>query len=264
MKLALAFIDLDDTLLGNDKRISAENRQALRRLQEAGVHPVLASGRHIKSMRQIATELPEIEWLISMQGGLVTDTTGENVLFEALLPKNTVRQVVDLGVDRGYTVMIYSREHIFANPAGAYVELYTRLSGHRPTVLNPYELVREDVFKVLWLEQEDRIAAVADMVELAQLDAYLVRTQDEIFEFMPKHANKGAAAAALAQHLGVAPEACVAFGDGNNDVPMLEWAGESVAMDHGWQDAKTAARHVTPAGVPNSAFARGVELLLGS
>lgn len=68
----------------------------------------------------------------------------------------------------------------------------------------------------------------------------------------------------VAEKLGIAREEVVAFGDGNNDVPVLEWAGFSVAMDHGREAARRVATKVTPLGPPNEAFARAVEIVLGS
>ena len=54
----------------------------------------------------------------------------------------------------------------------------------------------------------------------------------------------------------------VAFGDGENDVPMFDWAGMSVAMPHGWPLALARAKLIAPADPPETALARGVELIL--
>ncbi|MDP0500798.1 MAG: Cof-type HAD-IIB family hydrolase [Verrucomicrobiota bacterium JB022] len=264
MKLQLALIDLDDTLLGPDKRVSRDNLKALRRLEDAGIQPVLASGRHLLSMQRIAAELPGIKWIISMQGGLVTDVAGQNIIFETLLDAEKAGKVIEMGAAAKYTVIVYARDEIFAHRSNEYVQRYERLSGHKVTLLDPVELLKHEIFKVLWLDRTDRIDQILGMVELQELDAYLVRTHNEIFEFMSKSSNKGIAVAELAGHLGIPREACVAFGDGNNDVPMLQWAGQSVAMAHGWEDARKAARLVTPeGGDPSTAFARAVDMVLG-
>ena len=55
----------------------------------------------------------------------------------------------------------------------------------------------------------------------------------------------------------------LAFGDGNNDVELLRWAGCSFAMHHGRTSAREAARHVSPAGPPETAFARAVDRAFG-
>jgi hydroxymethylpyrimidine pyrophosphatase-like HAD family hydrolase len=62
----------------------------------------------------------------------------------------------------------------------------------------------------------------------------------------------------LACRLGIPREEVIAFGDGNNDVPLLEWAGMSVAMAHGREGARRAAKKVSPPGDPGTAVARAL------
>jgi hypothetical protein len=81
-------------------------------------------------------------------------------------------------------------------------------------------------------------------------------------EFMPADVSKGSALATLALRLGIQPAAAVVFGDGDNDIPMFEWAGMSVAMPHGWPLARAKAKLVAPEGPPETALARGVDLIL--
>ena len=56
----------------------------------------------------------------------------------------------------------------------------------------------------------------------------------------------------------------LAFGDGNNDAAMLAWAGLGVAMPHASEAALAAADRVAPAGNPETALARAVEMVLES
>ena len=53
---------------------------------------------------------------------------------------------------------------------------------------------------------------------------------DYYLEIAPSGAHKGAALEIIANHLGIAQADTIAFGDGNNDLTMLEWAGYSVAV----------------------------------
>jgi hydroxymethylpyrimidine pyrophosphatase-like HAD family hydrolase len=62
----------------------------------------------------------------------------------------------------------------------------------------------------------------------------------------------------LTTRLGLDAAEVMAFGDGDNDVPMFEWAGASFAMAHGWPSALQTATHITVAGPLETAFARGV------
>jgi hydroxymethylpyrimidine pyrophosphatase-like HAD family hydrolase len=85
-------------------------------------------------------------------------------------------------------------------------------------------------------------------------------TNPELLEFFSPAANKAIGAQTLVRKLGISTEETLAFGDGNNDVELLRWAGLSVAMNHGRQSAREAARLISPPGPPESAFARAVDL----
>ena len=92
----------------------------------------------------------------------------------------------------------------------------------------------------------------------------MTHTDPPYLEFMPPGINKSTGLAAVAAHYLVEPAQVVAFGDGNNDVLMLRWAGIGIAMSHAKPAAKAAADFtVTDAPVTES-LARGIEYLLHS
>jgi hypothetical protein len=120
-----------------------------------------------------------------------------------------------------------------------------------------------DVAKIIWLGDPDSITAtVADAH--ARYDARLTvtRTDPPYLEFFAPNVDKASALAAVAAILGAARARIVAFGDGNNDAPMLAWAGRGVAMDHARPAALAAASLVAPAGDPETALARAVAAAL--
>ena len=124
-------------------------------------------------------------------------------------------------------------------------------------------LASESFQKILWLTDAERVEAMQEETRRAwtgRLDT--VVTEPEFIEFTMPGVNKSSALAALAKRLGIAREQVLAFGDGNNDVAMLEWAGLGVAMDHAKAAAKEAADLVAPAGDPGTSFARAVEAVL--
>src|ERR1700677_2725606 len=92
---------------------------------------------------------------------------------------------------------------------------------------------------------------------------YVVNTETDMIDFMHPQVNKARAVQALAQRLGIAREEIIAFCDGNNDVPLLEWAGMSVAMAHGRESARRAAKKVSPPGEPGTAVARALAEFFG-
>jgi Cof subfamily protein (haloacid dehalogenase superfamily) len=261
--LRLAAIDLDGTLLGPDIRISPENRHAVERLQDAGLEVVIASGRHYLSTKPFADSLPDLRWLVSAQGGEISDVARENVLHRVFLEPDQVQEILEMAHRLNFTAMLYQPEGIFTeSELNGDLDFYTRLSGLTPTRVSRSNLETRSAFKIVWVAPEMRISSLRNTPEIAALQVQTVQSNPRLYEFMPTTTSKGTALELLGRHLGLGPENAVVFGDAENDIPMFDWAGHSVAMDHGWPAAKSAACFVTPTGAPETAFARAVDLIL--
>ncbi len=265
-KLRLAAIDLDGTLLGPDSKISAENRSAVGQLAAAGLEVVLASGRHYRSMLPYARQLPEVKWIVSSQGAEVGRADRSQILARNFLRKSDVRVLMEAETTRGFSAVYYAADDVFTTtPPNADLANYAALSGRTPVLASHSEIPQMPLQKILWLGESRMIAALRSDESLAAFGLQGVQTEERIYEFMPQETTKAEALGILAGHLGLTQENVVAFGDGENDIPMFEWAGLSFAMPHGWKNALAKATRVAPAGSPHTALARAVdEFLCGS
>jgi Cof subfamily protein (haloacid dehalogenase superfamily) len=263
-KFRLAAIDLDGTLLGPDSRIGDENRRAVARLQAAGVEVVPASGRHHHTIRPYAESLGGIRWLVSAQGGEVSDLARGRVLEQRFLAAEHAREALALGRAWGFAVVVYSDNDVFAcklESEGPALRHYEELAGRRVVRVDEAGLLERKIFKLVWDAEPEAIDRAFAAPSLARTHATKVRTSARMLEFVPPGATKGAAMASLAAHLGVDAADALGFGDGDNDGPLVLWAGVSVAMPHGTPAARAAATFAAPEGPPESAFARGVDEL---
>jgi Cof subfamily protein (haloacid dehalogenase superfamily) len=259
----LAFVDLDDTLLGPDKTISPANLAAIHRLRANGVHVAVASGRHHKNITAM-DEIGEQTWVLSSHGSVVRhEQTGE-ILLEMTMDPRLVAQVCDKARELGLSLIAYHRDGAFIEQATKWTDLYARNSGWAPQVMKLRDLPAAGFQKLLWSDEPERIQNLAPAIQAEFAGRLNVMvTNPELLEFLSSTANKAVGAQALTGKLGIRAEETLAFGDGNNDVELLRWAGVSVAMNHGRASARQAARFVSPVGVPEEAFARAVEVALG-
>ena len=261
-RFKLAAIDLDGTLLGPDHRISEANALAVRRLQSAGTQVVLASGRHFNSMRKYTDALPGMQWVISCQGGEVSDVTRTTVLSRTFMPTAEVGRTLELGRALGFATVAYGVEEVFTDAeSDRETDYYTELAGLRPDKVSRSELLAQNIFKVIWMGDPATYEKTS-LEDVASPQVQVIRTNERFLEFMPAEASKGSALATLAAHLGIQPAEAVVFGDGDNDVPMFAWAGLSVAMPHGWPLALAQAKLIAPDGPAKTALARAVALVL--
>ncbi|HEX9782616.1 MAG TPA: Cof-type HAD-IIB family hydrolase [Opitutaceae bacterium] len=260
--LRLAAIDLDGTLLSPDLTISEANRRAIAHLRKASVEVVLASGRHFESIRPFALQLPEVRWIVSAQGGEVSDVERSVVLSRTFLEPHETQSILEVGKRLGMAAMVYTPAGILtdAEPSEE-TEFYARLSGNTPISAHHAELTQGPVYKILWIGEEDQIATLREEEDVVALNLQTLRTHTRILELMPVGVSKATGLGVLVEHLGLSARHAVAFGDAENDVPMFDWAAASVAMPHGWPIARQRARWIAPPGPAETAFARAVDLV---
>ncbi len=169
------------------------------------------------------------------------------------------------GHRRGFTVMLWLREEVFAEEQTSWVDNYSDHSGdNRVTIAPLLPLTSQPAEKIIWAADPARIAATSlEMSARYAGQLSVTITEDWYLEFNAPNANKDDGVAALARHLEIPRAAVLAFGDGRNDVSMLSWAGMGVAMPHGRDAARAAARIVASDGNPESALARAIDHLAG-
>ena len=265
----LAAVDLDDTLLGPDKEVSRANYLAVHRLVDAGVQVVLASGRRHENMRRFYKELDlSSGWIVSCNGAMARNEITDETIYEKLLPQHLVGPILGDGERFGVTQNFYHRDGgLLVNATNEWTEIYkTRTKSEVQPVENILAYSNQPALKIIWVTSEENALVLGKTM----LDAYgtdelhIVITDPEYLEFMAQGVNKATGLEYVAERLGIASAECVAFGDGNNDVEMLVWAGLGIAMPHARKAAREAANIVATDGDPETAFARAVDTLFAS
>jgi hydroxymethylpyrimidine pyrophosphatase-like HAD family hydrolase len=223
---------------------------------------VIASGRHYQSIRPFLKVLPEVQWIVSVQGGEIAARDRKMLLGRSFMEKAQVELAVTQGIHCGLTPVVYGVDGVFTpSLRNEAIKFYEGLSGLAPVQTSRGNLARIPVFKVLWVGQSDQIGAV--MADPSPSTAFVrVQTHRRIVEFMPTGVTKATGLQRLATNLKVAASETVAFGDAENDIPMFNWAGLSVAMAHGWTRAIGSATKVSVIGSPQTALARAIKAVI--
>jgi Cof subfamily protein (haloacid dehalogenase superfamily) len=260
----LAAIDLDGTLLGPDKTIGDQNAAAVRRLRENGVTVIIASGRRHQNSIRFQRQLQLTGPIIACQGGLIRDGESGNVIEAHFLPQTVTRQIISEAESRDIQVIYYHLDHLYvAERYNKWLELYeTRVGERAEAIANLEQLDGRRALKLVWYGDPEILTKTRPEISAHYSDKVdILSTERENLEFMPRGINKATALAKVAAEYDVPAEQVLAFGDGENDVQMLAWAGMGVAMSHGSQTAIKAAKLVSPKGPPETAFARAVDVL---
>ncbi|HFR3692461.1 TPA: Cof-type HAD-IIB family hydrolase [Streptococcus suis] len=250
MAIKLVALDLDGTLLTSDKRISEENKKALRAARDKGVYVVLTTGRPLQAIGTFLEELDllgEGQYSITFNGGLVQENTGR-ILDKTGFSIDDVRAIrqvtnqLDLPLDVLYGGDVYSLPaaneslYLTANPLLNKIET---TDADLPTDLT-YNKAVSAVAADFLDEQIPKIPA--ELYERFEI----FKSRDILLEWSPKGVHKANGLAKLIGHLGIDQSEVMACGDEGNDLSMIAWAGLGVAMANATDEIKSAAKLVLP------------------
>lgn len=263
----LAAIDLDGTLLNPDRRISPENKAAIAKLRANNIEVVLASGRKHEDIYRFHQELELESPILSCHGALVKDPKTGEVISNRLISQELVLHLVRQAVESELSWVVYDERGVHLCHSEYWLSEYVRRTCFdRPNIC---QSVEEYVFthseKVNWMGDEEAIRTqFRRMKDLFEGKLTTVITDPDHLEFTLHGADKASGLRDLTQRLGIKQEEVLAFGDSNNDVTMLAWAGLGVAMSHGTTQARLAAKMISAPGEEGSSLARAVDSILSS
>lgn len=270
--LKLLALDLDGTLLTSKKEITQANFQALQAARALGVKVVITTGRPLKAIEHLLTELDLLgqeEYSITFNGGLVQRNDGQilaksglersdlPVIYQALMTLDLPMDILSGGTV--YSLASASRQTLYptANPMLDFIPITSLADLPEDLVINKVVSVYDQA--VLDKQIKQLPASLSERFEL-------FKSRDIVFEIMPKGVHKAVGLEKLTQHLGLRPEQVMAMGDEENDLTMLKWAGLGVAMANASVHVKAEADAVTNRTNEDSGVAEAVEtyILKGS
>lgn len=265
-EIRIIALDLDGTLLDSEKRLSEVNRAALARAAEKGVLIVPTTGRFFGMMPPAVRDLPFVRYAITINGAQVYDRETDTAIVRDEIPLEMALQVME-ALDRYDVIYDCYRQNwgwmtaALQDKAADYAtnEHYLKMVREfRKPVPELKAHLREtaadgDVQKIMLFAPNSQVSGLPSQV-LDPIRAELAAKFPEIkvtastwnnLELNIKTAHKGNALKRFAEHLGLALENCMAFGDGMNDFTMVEAAGLGIAMANAEPEVKRVAKYVT-------------------
>ena len=254
--------DLDGTLLRTDETASPRTTAAIERTLQAGIPFVICTARPARWIRPLAPIVGGRGTAICANGGVIWDIDSETVLRQFPIPCEVALEVVSrLRPRLPDAAWAVERSNAFAHEP-AY---RSRWPVPDETVVDAIEVLLATAPVKLMLRAS---APTADhLVSLARdtvghlVEVTHSNTADTLLEMSAAGVSKGAALAALCESLGIAAGDVLAFGDMPNDLPMLRWAGRSVAVANAHREVLAAADEVTTS-CDEDGVARVLERLL--
>ncbi len=244
----LIALDLDLTLLNDAHQISARNMAAVRRCSELGAKVIITSGRMFRCTLPYVHALSLETPVIAYNGAFIKEEHNGTVLWHKQLDLGTAQALVAYCAAVDLNLNYYLDDTLYIARMNPWAELYASRTG---APLNPVGDLR--VFaeraptKALIVADPERIRQLyAELAPRYAECAYVTISNIEYLEFMPLGTDKGVALAVVADYFGIPRERVIAFGDADNDIPLIQWAGLGVAMDNARPGAKAVADRLAP------------------
>ncbi len=252
-EIRLAAFDIDGTLTNSEKRLTQATRDAIAHLMDNGTTIVLASGRPSFGLHHLANELQMPTrggYLLAYNGGKVLDCRDNHLMTETKFPRHLLPQLLAAAERHGCALVTYDdpNDLILASRRNEWVDHESQLNNSMPLriVDNLDAEAPANVPKCLMAGEPDLLAKIVPLLQAefsAELD--ICRSAPFFIEIVPKGIDKAAKLDELAHQLGLTSANVAAFGDGQNDLGMIRYAGLGIAMDNAFPEVKAAADFVT-------------------
>lgn len=250
MNYRMLVLDLDDTLLKDDRTVSELTRRRLLEAQQQGMIVVLASGRPTYAMQHLAKELCLAEYggyFISFNGARITSCANQHILLSVDISHAQMCKLFDLAQEHGVYIQTYTEDHILVSKDNEYTQIEKEITGMDVIECADFKAeIPKTAVKAMMLEHPDRLKEVEKALRpVVENELYMTITKPFFLEFMNPAVDKGKSLVTLAQHLNVPMEQVIAVGDSYNDISMLKAAGLGVAMGNAVEAVKQAADYET-------------------
>ena len=244
-------VDIDGTLTNREKQITPRTLQALLQAQKQGITLVLASGRPISGLKKYSVQLHLPEYggnLISFNGGLLADAKTNEVLYEQKMPLPIAIEVLRHLQQFPVTVMLCDGDQLVVEDINGYQVEYEANCNH-------LRVTQTDSLEEYLYFSPYKLLASANPPYLSEIHEQLAApftnrlstffSAPFFFEFVPLGVNKANALQRLCQMRGIRREEVLCFGDEQNDLEMIRFAGHGVAMGNACDLLKQAADEIT-------------------
>jgi Cof subfamily protein (haloacid dehalogenase superfamily) len=226
----LVVCDLDGTLLNPQHRLGDYTRGVLGRLRDRGVGLMLASGRHFCDLNGLAAELGASDGLISSNGAAVHDAGGNLIHHQALDPACLDFLLRDPAFDGLHKNLYRIDDWVVERPEPDLLQ-YHQESGFSYRVVDFADLDAQPVLKVFFYGDPRRLPELEDLVHARCLGRLATTFSLPVtLEVMAAGVSKGAALERILAGLDIEPAEVIAFGDGLNDLELLQGVGKGVLM----------------------------------
>ena len=267
-------VDLDGTMLNSYGEVTENTKRVVKQTIEKGTEVVIASGRTIDSIKEIAKDIGASKYIIAGNGAVLYDTKTEKILYENYIPLNKALEIIDICEQNSIYYNVYTNKSIIADSLRYNVLYYYKenlkkddskktsitLVDNIPNYIK--EMKNEKIMKIIVCDITKSVFKSiikmftplqdVDVLDISHMARKIIKhgsTQIPIeyyyTEISMKEVNKWNAIEYLINKLNIKKEEVITIGDNMNDKEMIEQAGLGIAMKNCVSRIKEIADFIT-------------------
>lgn len=243
MAIKAAFFDIDGTLVSfQTHEIPASTIKAIEQAKEQGVKIFISTGRPVAIINNIDAIRHLVDGYITFNGARTF--IGDEDIALMPIPENEVRAMIEDASRRDYSVLVCGRDVVaLHNHKPIFDEIFVQgLGVNNIDITRPVEpLLNQPVLQLTPFFSEEYEKDIFPSMP----HCVSARWHPSFTDITVQGADKGNALKQMTKHLSISLEECIAFGDGGNDMTILQTAGIGVAMGNAYEGVKAVADYVT-------------------
>jgi Cof subfamily protein (haloacid dehalogenase superfamily) len=246
----LIALDMDGTLLREDKTISKATKMAIENAKAKGIKVVLATGRPAKGIDRYLKELDLIndgDYAVAFNGAVVQDTNTGNIIAKNIMSLEDLEYLYKLSQELNVNIHALTDHGCIAPKWSKYTQHEVDIN-KIPLDIVDFNAVNDSttIVKVMFIDEPDYLEKVIEKLPKEVYEKYtVVRSAPFFLEFLNKKVNKGVGVKLLAEALGISEKEVICVGDAENDIDMIKYAGLGVAMGNAFPEVKEIADYIT-------------------
>lgn len=255
MNMKMIFLDMDGTLLNDEKTLPQANKEAMDEALKQGHKILICTGRPLSSVIKLlpvfGLDKPGC-YAVTYNGGLIYDAGEKQPIYKKTLPLEQVRHLFEKAYEYGgIHIQTYTEK-------GFICEYDTKESRDYEHLIKTERKVVEDIFKELNGREPCKVLAIAHGCDRGRIEGFKKSMLEycegiinvcysgyDYLEFMPAGINKGNAIGWMCEYLGIPLRNTIAVGDAQNDISMLQTAAVGAVMKNADDDVKKYGNYIT-------------------
>ena len=237
--IKVIFFDVDGTLISNTNNTVPEStRICLRQLEEKGIRRVLATGRHMTELSLLPVHDIKFDAYLTLNGQLCLDRHG-NILSGNPITGASKERIIQMFQEKTLPIVLVEKDRMYINFINEQVKIaQEEISTPVPDV---EEYMGNEIYQSIAYLKKGCEKELSDQIP----DCKITRWNDNGVDIIAASGGKKAGIQKYLSINGIKEDETMAFGDGENDMEMLDFVWIGVAMGNACDIVKENADYIT-------------------